>query len=160
MLTVQDQAKIDVRTGPPLAIAVPRTPEHGVECLATLVVTGLGVGMAVDGLQVPFGSLEPQIVILVLLGVYLLFALSFGSTLSLAGWRGTFALLLLFQLLTVLFRELLDFPALSDDVVHGVVHRAMRATVITAGCLVGTLVTLWASIPTRCCSSRGGRGTG
>jgi hypothetical protein len=45
--------------------------------------------MAVDGFQVPFGSPEPQIAILVHLGVYLLFAL------PLAGWRAINALLLL-----------------------------------------------------------------
>jgi hypothetical protein len=40
-----------------------------------LIVTGLGVRMVVYDIQVPFGLLEPQSVILVLLGVHLLFAL-------------------------------------------------------------------------------------
>jgi hypothetical protein len=50
--------------------------------------------------------------------------------------------------------------ALSGAVAHGVVHRAMGTTVITAGCLAGELVTPWASTPTRRCSSRSGRDTG
>jgi hypothetical protein len=54
-----------------------------------LIVTRLGVRMAVDRLQVPFGSLESQITILDLLRVHLLFAL------SLAGRHVTIALLLL-----------------------------------------------------------------
>jgi hypothetical protein len=37
--------------------------------------------------------------------------------------------------LSTLFRELLDFLALSDGVACGVVHRATHATIITTGCL-------------------------
>jgi hypothetical protein len=84
---------------------VPRTFERDVECLATLVVTGLKVRMVVYGLEVPFGLLEPQYV---LLRIFLLFAL------SLAGRRTIVALLL--QLLVVLFREFLDFPTLLSVV--------------------------------------------
>jgi hypothetical protein len=62
--------------------------------------------MAIDGLQVSFGFLDPQSVILVLLRVHLLFAL------PLAGRHAISTLLLLLQLLAVLFRKLLDFPAL------------------------------------------------
>jgi hypothetical protein len=40
-----------------------------------LTVAGLGVRMVVYGLEVPFGLLEPQSVLLVLLRVFLLFAL-------------------------------------------------------------------------------------
>jgi hypothetical protein len=47
---------------------VPRTFEHDVEHLVVLVVTGLEVGMAVYGLQVPSGLLEPQSIVLVSLG--------------------------------------------------------------------------------------------
>jgi hypothetical protein len=61
---------------------VPRTPEHDVEHLAALVITGLRVRM------VAYGLLEPQPVILVLLGVHLLFAL------PLAGRRAVSMLLL------------------------------------------------------------------
>jgi hypothetical protein len=48
---------------------VPRAPEHDVEHLAMLVVTGLRVIMVVNGLQVPFGFLGPQFIILILLRV-------------------------------------------------------------------------------------------
>jgi hypothetical protein len=40
-----------------------------------LTVAGLRVRMVVYGLEVPFGLLEPQSVLLVLLRVFLLFAL-------------------------------------------------------------------------------------
>jgi hypothetical protein len=53
----------------------PRTSEHDVEHLAVLVLVGHGVRMAVYGPEVPFGLLEPQSVLLVLLRVFLLFAL-------------------------------------------------------------------------------------
>jgi hypothetical protein len=76
-----------------------------------LVVTGLGVRIAIYDLEVPFGFQEPHFV---LFNVCLLFAL------SLMGRRAITALLL--QLLAVLFHELLDFPALLGDVVRGVVH--------------------------------------
>jgi hypothetical protein len=54
---------------------VPRTFEHNVERLATLIVTGLGVRMAIYALEVPFGLLEPHSILLVLFRVCLLFAL-------------------------------------------------------------------------------------
>jgi hypothetical protein len=66
-----------------------RAPEHDIEHLATLIVTGFRVGTAVNSLQVPLSILEPQSIILVLLRVHLLFAL------SLAGRRTIFTLLLL-----------------------------------------------------------------
>jgi hypothetical protein len=40
-----------------------------------LVVTGLGVRIAIYGLEVPFGFLEPHSILLVLFRVCLLFAL-------------------------------------------------------------------------------------
>jgi hypothetical protein len=52
-----------------------------------LVVTGLRLRMVVYGLQVPFGLLEPQSIVFVLLGVHHLFAL------PLAGRRDIIALL-------------------------------------------------------------------
>jgi hypothetical protein len=54
---------------------VSRTSEHDVEHRAALVAAGLRVRMAVYGHEVPFGLLEHQSVLLVLLGVFLLFAL-------------------------------------------------------------------------------------
>jgi hypothetical protein len=81
--------------------------------------------MTVAGLQVPFGFLEPQSVILVLLGVHLKFAL------PLVGRCVIFRLLLL-QLLAVLFRKLLDFSALSGAVAHGVVHQAPSSSLLDA----------------------------
>jgi hypothetical protein len=90
---------------------VPRTSEHDVERRVVLVVAGLRVRMVVYGLEVPFGLLEHQYV---LLRVFLLFAL------PLAGRHTIVALLL--QLLAVLFHEFLDFPALLSVVASRVVH--------------------------------------
>jgi hypothetical protein len=91
-----------------------RTSEHDVERLVMLGVTRLSIRMAIYDLEVPFGLLEPHSILLVLFRVCLLFAL------LLAG-RRAIALLLL-QLLAVLFRELLDLPALLGAVAHRVVH--------------------------------------
>jgi hypothetical protein len=74
-----------------------------VEHLAVLVVTGLRVGVAIDGLQCPLGILKLHLCIFLLLGVELLLAL------PLAGWCAILALLHLF---VELFHELLDLPAL------------------------------------------------
>jgi hypothetical protein len=93
---------------------VPRTPKHDVEHLAMLIVTILGVRMAIYDLQVPFGLLEPQSIVLVLLRVHLLFAL------PLAGRCAIITLLL--HVLTVLLHEFLDFPALINVMVCRVVH--------------------------------------
>jgi hypothetical protein len=87
--------------------------------------------MTIYGHEVPFGFLEPHFILLVLFRVCLLFAL------PLVGRRTITALLL--QLLTVLFRELLDFPTLLDAVARGVVHWAAHPFVITVGCLMGCL---------------------
>jgi hypothetical protein len=69
-----------------------------------LVVTGLRVGVAIDGLQCPLGILKLHLCVFLLLGVHLLLAL------PLAGRRAILALLL--HLFTELFCELLDLPAL------------------------------------------------
>jgi hypothetical protein len=130
---------------------VPRAFEHNIEHLATLVITGLRVRMAIYGLEVPFGFMEPHYVLLVLFRVYLLFAL------PLAGRRVVTALLL--QLLAVLFCELLDFLALLSVVAHGVVHWTTRPSIIATGRLTGALVASGTSAPTRRGSSNyGGRG--
>jgi hypothetical protein len=102
---------------------VPRASEHNVECLATLVVTGLRVRIAIYALEVPFGFLEPHSVLLVLFRVYHLFAL------PLAGRCAISALLL--QLLAILLHELHHFSALLSAVVHGVMHWTTRPSVIT-----------------------------
>jgi hypothetical protein len=129
---------------------VPRASKHNVEHLAMLVVTRLGVRIAIYGLEVPFGFLEPHSILLVLFGVCLLFAL------PLAG-RHAIATLLL-QLLTVLFCELFDLPTLLDAVAHGVVLWTMGPSIITVGCLMGALVTSGTSAPTcRDSSNCGGR---
>jgi hypothetical protein len=82
---------------------VPRTSKHDIEHRAALVVARLKVRIAIYGLEAPFGLLEPQSIILVLLGVFLLLAL-------LQAGRRTIIVLLL-QLLAVLFHEFLGFPA-------------------------------------------------
>jgi hypothetical protein len=99
-----------------------------------LVVAGLGARMAVYDLEVRFGLLEPHSILLVLIRVFLLFAL------PLVGRCVVVALLL--QLLVVLFCEFLDFPALLSVVAHRVVHWATRSSVIAIGCLTEALVTL------------------
>jgi hypothetical protein len=132
---------------------IPRASEHNIEHLATLVVTRLRVRMAIYGLEVSFGFLEPHFVLLVLFRVCLLFAL------PLAGRRAVAALLL--QQLAVLFHELLNFPALLGAVVHGVVHWTMHPSIIVVGRLIGALVASGTSAPTRCGSSNyGGRSPG
>jgi hypothetical protein len=93
---------------------VSRTSEHDVERLAALIVAGLRVRMVIYGLEVPFGLLEPQSILLVLLGVFLLFAL------LMVGRRAVVVLLL--QLLTVLCHVFLDFTALLYAVARRVVH--------------------------------------
>jgi hypothetical protein len=75
-----------------------------VEHLAALVVTGLRVGVAIDGLQCPLGILKLHLCVFLLLGVHLLLAL------PLAGRCTILALLL--HLFAELFSELLDLPAL------------------------------------------------
>jgi hypothetical protein len=79
-----------------------------------LTVAGLRVRMVVYGLEVPFGLLEPQSVLLVLLRVFLLFALLLV--------RRCTVIALLLQLLTVLFYEFLDSPALLSVVARRFVH--------------------------------------
>jgi hypothetical protein len=129
---------------------VPRASEHNVECLVTLVVTGLEVRMAINCLEVPFGFLEPHSIPLVLFRVCLMFAL------PLAGRRAIAALLL--PLLAVLFHELLDLLALLGAVACGVVHWTTHPSIIATGCLTGALVASGTSAPTHCGSSNcGGR---
>jgi hypothetical protein len=101
-----------------LGCDVPGATIHDVEHLARLVDARVGVGVAVDGLQCPLGILELHLLILALLWIHLLFAL------ILVGMCAILMRLLL--LLTELFRELLNFPALSGVVAHGVMHRALH----------------------------------
>jgi hypothetical protein len=122
-----------------------------VECFATLVVTRLGVGVAIDYLHLPLGVLECHLFILLLLRIHLSFAL------PLAGWHAFLALLLL--LFVELFHKLPDLPGLTHVVARGVVHQASCTSVIATRCLMGALVTSWASGPTSCCSSSCGGGS-
>jgi hypothetical protein len=110
----------------------------------TLIVIGLRVGVAIDGI------LKLHFCVFLLLGVHLLLAL------PLVGRRAIMALLL--HLFAELFHELLDLLALQCGMARGVVHRALRATVIAIGRLTGAFV---ASRPTtartRRCSCGSGR---
>jgi hypothetical protein len=115
-----------------------------------LVVTGLRVGVTVDGLHLPLGILECHLLILVLLGVHLLFALPLAGRCAFLAW--------LLLLLTELIRELLDLPALTHTMARGVMYQASCATIIAAARLMGKLVTLWASVSTSRYSSRGSGG--
>jgi hypothetical protein len=74
------------------------------EHLAVLVLIGLRVGVAIDGLQCPPGILELHLYVFLLLRVHFLFAL------PLVGRRAVLELLL--HLLMELFHELLDLLAL------------------------------------------------
>jgi hypothetical protein len=95
-----------------------------VECLAMLFGVRVRVRVVLYSLQCPLGVLELHLLILVLLRIDLLFAL------PLAGRRDILAQLSM--LLMELFHELLDFPALSDDVVRGVMHRALSLSLSDA----------------------------
>jgi hypothetical protein len=111
-----------------------------------LVVTGLRVGVAIDGLQCPLGILKLHLCVFLLLGVHLLLVL------PLAGRRAIVALLLL-HLFAKLFCELLDLPVLRRGMVHGVVYWALRATIVAIGRLTEAFVASWpATAPTRHCS--------
>jgi hypothetical protein len=107
--------------------------------------------MVVYGLEVPFGILEPQSVLLVLLGVFLLFALPLAGRCAI--------IVLLLQLLAVLFREFLDFPALLSVVACRVVYWAMCASIIAVERLMEALDTSGTSVPTRHGSSSYGGGS-
>jgi hypothetical protein len=96
-----------------------------------------GPGVAIDGLQCPLGILKLHLCVFLLLGVHLLLAL------PLAGRRAILALLL--HLFAELFHELLDLSALRRGMARGVMHRALRAAVVTIGRLTGVFV---ASRPT------------
>jgi hypothetical protein len=104
-----------------------------VEYFATLVVIGLRVRVAVDGLHLPLVILEHHLLILLLLGIHLLFVL------QQVGKRAFLVRLLLF--FAELFCELLVLSALTRTVVPGVVYRASCAAIVAAGCLSGALVT-------------------
>jgi hypothetical protein len=111
-----------------------------VESFVALVVAGLGVGVAIDGLHLPLGILEHHLFILLLLRIHLLFALLMAGRCTFLAW-----LLLLF---VEVFHELLDLSVLTHAVAHRVMNQALGATVVTAGCLMRALVTSWASAPT------------
>jgi hypothetical protein len=109
----------------------PGASEHDVERLAVLVVTGLKVGAAIDGLQCPLGILKPHLYVFLLLGVDLLLALPLA---------GRLAILALLHPFTELFCELLDLLALRRSMARGVVHRALHAAVVAIGRLTGAFV--------------------
>jgi hypothetical protein len=90
------------------------TSNHDMERLATLVVAGLRVGVAIDGLQCSLGILELHLCVFLLLWVHLLLAL------PLVGSRTILALLL--HLFAELFREPLDLLALRRAMACAVVH--------------------------------------
>jgi hypothetical protein len=128
----------------------PGASEHDVERFATLIVTGLRVGVAIDGLQCPLCILKLHLYVFLLLGVHLLLAL------PLMGRRAILALLL--HLFTELFCDLLDLSALRHGMTRRVVHRALRAAVVAIGRLTGAFVpSRTATAPTHRYSCGGGR---
>jgi hypothetical protein len=110
--------------------------------------------MAIYGLEVPFGLLEPHYIHLVLFRVCILFSL------LLVGRRAVSALLL--QLLAVLLHKLLDLLTLLSAVARGVVHwTTPPPPIIDVGRLIGKLVASRSSSPTRRGSSNcGNRSSG
>jgi hypothetical protein len=100
----------------------------------TLIVAGLRVGLVIDDLQCPPSILELHLYVLLLQWVDFLCALPL---------MGRCAILsrLLLHLLTQLFCELLDLPALRHAMVRGVVHRSLHAAVVAVGRLTGVFVT-------------------
>jgi hypothetical protein len=96
--------------------------------------------VAVDGFHLHLGILECHFFVPLFFKIHLLFAL------PLAG-RHAFLMRLLLSFMK-LFRELLDFLALTHAVACRVMHRASDATVVPAGRLIGAFVASWASAPT------------
>jgi hypothetical protein len=128
---------------------VPRTSDHDMERLTTLVVTGLRVRVVIYYLQCSTGILELHLYVFLILRVHFLFAL------LLVGRRAILALLL--HLFVELFCEFLDLPALRCTIAREVVHQALRATVVAIGQLTGAFVTYWPpTAPTHRCSCGGG----
>jgi hypothetical protein len=114
---------------------VPGVTVHDVELLAVLIGAGVRVGVAIDGLQCPFGILEHHLLVL------LLVVLLDNLLLALLVPRGcAIAVRLLFLLLVELLCKLLDFPALLRAVALGVVHWALWTALITARGLSRPLV--------------------
>jgi hypothetical protein len=94
------------------------------ECLAVLIVAGLEVGEAIDGLHLPLGILECHFFIPLLFRIYLLFAF------PLAG-RHAFSARLLLSLTELLY-ELLDLPTLTRAVARRVMHHALPSSLLDA----------------------------
>jgi hypothetical protein len=111
-----------------------------VERFVALIVAGLIVRVAKDGLHLPLGVLEFYLFVFLFLRIHLLFAL------PLVGRHAFLAWLLLFFM--ELFHELLDHPALTCTMAHGVMHRASGATVVAARRMMGALVPSWDFAPT------------
>jgi hypothetical protein len=109
------------------------------EHLVVLIVTGLRVEVAIDGLQCPPGILELHLYFFLLLWVHFLFAL------SLAGRHVVLALLL--HLFMELFCELLKLSALRRAMALRVMHQALHAAVITIGQQTGAFLTSWPPRP-------------
>jgi hypothetical protein len=94
------------------------------ECLAVLVVAGLEVGVAVDGLHLPLGVLECHFFIPLLFRIYLLFALPLAK-------RHAFSVRLLLSLAELL-HELLDLSILTSVVARRVMHQASSSSLLDA----------------------------
>jgi hypothetical protein len=123
-----------------------------VELLATLVVAGFGVGVAVDDVDRPLGVLQLHLLLLIAFTGNLLLVFPLAGRHVVTAW-------LLLLLLTKLFRELLDVRTLLGAVVSVVVHLAPRPALIAAGGLARPLVTAWVVAPTGQCSNNNGGGS-
>jgi hypothetical protein len=121
------------------------------ELLTMLVVTGFGVGVAVDDLDRPLGVLELHLLIAVVVALM-------GNVLNAFPLAGRHAIVvrLLLLLLTELLCELLGLPTLLSAVAPGVVHRALWPTLVAAGGLAWPLVAAWATTPTSCDNNNSG----
>jgi hypothetical protein len=129
-------------------------PEHNVlgatiydvELLAALIGAGVGVRVAVDGLERSFSVLKCHLLILLIVVLMdnLLLALPLPR-------RCAITVRLQLLLLAELLRKPLDLPTLLDTVALGVVLWAPRTALVAAGGLSRSLVTTWAVAPTSHC---------
>jgi hypothetical protein len=116
---------------------------YDVELFAALISAGVGVRVAVDGLERSFSVLKCHLLIVVLMD-NLLLALPLPR-------RCAITVRLQLLLLVELLRKPLDLPTLLDAVALGVVHWAPRTALIAAGGLSRLLVATWAMAPTSHC---------
>jgi hypothetical protein len=104
---------------------VPGATVDDVELLVPLVITGHGVGVAVDDLDRPLGVLELHRLLTIAVTSNMLHAFLLSG-------RHVIVMGLLLLLLAELLCKLLDLRTLLGTVAPRVVHRASRPTLVAA----------------------------